>query len=229
LPQELKARFTGRGLIARKHIGGNKLYKTIIFDFDGTIADSEQTVDKILEGLAERYKFDNLSPKEFKHKAGLPLLKKVRMLFFVRKVELEFKKLYGENISSIKAFDNMINILTRLHGAGYQLAVISSNTRPNIEKFLRLNGVSLDIPVLGSKGLFGKHKAIRAFIESSLCTSRDVLYVGDEIRDIKACKKAGVDIAFVKWGLDGDEDVGYLKPEYCVSTPEELGNILFEH
>jgi phosphoglycolate phosphatase len=204
------------------------MYNYIIFDFDGTIADSDKVVNEILSNLAIKYRIHNLSPKEFKHKSELSLIKKIKMLLFIHKVETEFKIQYGKNVSSIKAFDNVLSIINQINKAGYKLAVISSNTKPNIDSFFRLNNISFDIIVLSSKGLFGKHKSITNFLQEHNCTKDSVLYIGDEIRDIKACNKSGVDIAFVKWGLDGNEDISAFKPKFIISTPEELLGILLE-
>jgi phosphoglycolate phosphatase len=198
------------------------MYKYIIFDFDGTIADSDKTVNDILSDLAVKYHFDRVSPKVFKHKSELSFPKKIKMLLFIHRVESEFKNRYGEAIASIKAFDHMLAVISQIHDAGYTIAILSSNTKSNIEKFFQINQVPFGMKVLPSKGLFGKHKAITGFMKESLCGPKDVLYVGDEIRDIKACKKSGVDIAFVRWGLDGDEDISILKPNYVISSPQEL-------
>jgi phosphoglycolate phosphatase len=91
-----------------------------------------------------------------------------------------------------------------------------------------LNNINFEIIVLSSKGLFGKHKAITNFLKEYQCVPDDILYVGDEIRDIKACKKSGVDIAFVRWGLDGNEDIYDLSPKYIISTAGELENIILK-
>lgn len=53
-----------------------------------------------------------------------------------------------------------------------------------------------------------------------------ILYVGDELRDIEACKRAGVTVVWVDWGLDLPETVRGANPEYMVSKPEEIYKII---
>ena len=53
----------------------------------------------------------------------------------------------------------------------------------------------------------------------------EVLYVGDEIRDINAAKNAGIDIASVGWGYNTVESLKKHKPEYLITEPSELINI----
>ena len=115
-----------------------------------------------------------------------------------------------------------------LHEAGFPLVFITSNTEGNIREFFRIHRFAPPVTVLSSEGLFGKHKAIRTFLKQHRCAKNDVLYIGDEIRDIKACRKAGINIAFVEWGLDGDEDLGSLKPKFRVKSPTKLRDILMK-
>ena len=50
----------------------------------------------------------------------------------------------------------------------------------------------------------------------------NVLYVGDEVRDIEAAKKAGIRIAAVTWGYNSKKALEAYKPDYLVTKPEEL-------
>lgn len=202
------------------------MYQYILFDFDGTIADSEQVVYENLTHLCGKYGFHKFSYEEFKPYAPLSIWKKMSLLLFLRKIEWEFKQLYGERIDAIQAFDCMPEVLSFLQAAGYRLAILSSNTVSNIEKFLAFYQINLDIPVFSSRGLYAKHRSIRKFLKQHACLPEALLYVGDERRDIRACQKAGVDIAFVTWGLDGKKDTRKLKPTYRISTPLELLSIL---
>jgi phosphoglycolate phosphatase len=52
----------------------------------------------------------------------------------------------------------------------------------------------------------------------------DILYVGDEIRDVKACEKVNVDIAFANWGVDAGEDLNGYSVKCILNNPSELSN-----
>lgn len=199
-----------------------EMYDRLIFDFDGTIADSREIVDELLGALILEHRLNRITVKEIKHKSDLSVIQKIKLLIFIRKVDSEFKELYHENIERIYPVDGIIDVLKRLDQKGIRLSILSSNTKSNIEAFLCLHGISFITDIISVEGLFGKHKAIR----KACSASEKVLYIGDEIRDIKACNKAKVDIAFVKWGLDGDEDIGGLKTRYIVNEPQELLNLV---
>lgn len=210
----------------RNDLKGMTMYNAVIFDFDGTIADSSAQVDRILDRLAIRYHFQGLSARDFKHREGLSFLKMIRMLLFIRKVGTEFKRRYGEYLGLIQPFDRMLDLLAAVSSAGYPLVIISSNTEANIREFFRMHHFGENMTVLSSEGLFGKHKAIRRYLRQTGHRAGDVLYVGDEIRDIHACHKAGINIAFVTWGLDGKEDVCDLMPRYIIDDPDQLRDII---
>jgi len=204
------------------------MYRYFIFDFDGTVANSGALVEQIIGKLAADNTVKMVSAKEFKHREGLSVLKKLRLLLFIRRVGGDFKDMYAQHLASIPPFAGMLELLVALHEAGFPLVFITSNIEGNIREFFRINRFTPPVTVLSSEGLFGKHKAIRSFLKQYQCAKEDVLYIGDEIRDIKACRKAGIDIAFVEWGLDGDEDLMGLKPKYRVKSPTKLRDILMK-
>ncbi|MEL7609388.1 MAG: HAD-IA family hydrolase [Bacillota bacterium] len=197
-------------------------YKSIIFDFDGTLADSSNVVNEILGKLTAKYHYTKFNPKELKHRGASSLLKKIQMLWFLAKANKEFKQMYGESISRIRLYDGILQMLQSLSGCSYHFVILSSNSVENIQAFLKMNAIEFSFSILTAKGLFGKHKIIKDYMAKQNCAVSDILYIGDEIRDIRACNKAGVDIAFVKWGMDSDEEIGGLHVKYIAETPSDL-------
>ena len=70
--------------------------------------------------------------------------------------------------------------------------------------------------------LTGKSTHLRAIRKTFSLDLGDMLYVGDEIRDIKAAKKAGVAMAAVTWGFNSAESLQAESPEHLLSAPHEL-------
>ena len=54
----------------------------------------------------------------------------------------------------------------------------------------------------------------------------NILYVGDTIGDIEASRKAGIRVAAVTWGYNTKESLEAAKPDFLISQPEELLNII---
>ena len=54
----------------------------------------------------------------------------------------------------------------------------------------------------------------------------EVIYVGDELRDIIACKKVGIKVIWVGWGYDVEDVVKQEYPDYIVHIPNEILGIV---
>ena len=70
--------------------------------------------------------------------------------------------------------------------------------------------------------LSGKAKHLKSIMRTFSLEPEEILYVGDEIRDVKACKKVGIPIAAVTWGFNAKEALAETQPEYLFDTPQEL-------
>jgi len=70
--------------------------------------------------------------------------------------------------------------------------------------------------------LFGKGKILKRVLKKYEFFKRNVVYVGDEVRDIDAAREAGIKIVSVSWGFNSKEVLGSNKPNYIVDTPAEL-------
>ncbi|MEJ6580185.1 MAG: HAD hydrolase-like protein [Akkermansiaceae bacterium] len=55
---------------------------------------------------------------------------------------------------------------------------------------------------------------------------REMIYVGDEVRDVKAAHKAGVNIAGVTWGFNTRRSLAELEPRWLLSDPEDLSKLI---
>jgi phosphoglycolate phosphatase len=70
--------------------------------------------------------------------------------------------------------------------------------------------------------LFGKDKLITKFLKKYNLNASEILYVGDETRDIVACQKVGVKIAWVEWGYDTKEAAAAVNPDYLAASPRDI-------
>ena len=55
-----------------------------------------------------------------------------------------------------------------------------------------------------------------------------MLYIGDELRDVKASQKAGVPIAAVTWGFNSKESLAACSPDYLFDSPADFLRLLSE-
>ncbi|EFI66807.1 HAD-IA family hydrolase [Lysinibacillus sp. HST-98] len=204
--------------------------KHIIFDFDGTLADSTAVFASAWNTLAQKYKFKGIELKEIDTLKKLSISERSKLFDFpMYKLPMilpQFYKLYRQSLNDVHLFEGMKEVLIEINKRGYKILIISSNSKENILEFLKMNGIHCVADVLCSNRIFGKDKVMKKFLKEANVDSSDVVYIGDEQRDIVACKKAGVPIIWVEWGYDAKEVVQNEEPEYSVTTPQEILEII---
>ena len=202
------------------------MVKYVIFDFDGTLADSKKAFISSWNTLAEKYNYQEVKFEDIESMKNLSLKERGKQLNFpmikVPFVLPKLYKIYRNMIHEIRLFDGIKDMLAAVDKKGYKSVIISSNSKENIELLLEANKIDSISSVICSSRIFGKDKLIRKFLRENRLGPSEVIYVGDEQRDIIACKKAGVKIIWVGWGYDSIDLVKDLKPDYKVKTPAEI-------
>jgi phosphoglycolate phosphatase-like HAD superfamily hydrolase len=57
-------------------------------------------------------------------------------------------------------------------------------------------------------------------------SSEEVIYVGDETRDIEASKKINIKVIAVSWGFNSGEVLAKHNPDFLIHKPSELIEVL---
>lgn len=204
------------------------MLKYIIFDFDGTLVDSKEHSIEVINKLAQKYQFQNLTKEQIAKLSRYSIAERCRMMNFpLYKIPfafIEFLLLYKEGTDQLQLFPGIKELLTNLEDANYKLAVISSNTEENIKQSLHKNKIENVDDILVAS-IFGKDKVIKKFLKKHSLKASEVLYVGDELRDILACERAGIKIAWVSWGFDSIEVTKENKPDFYAHQPQDIFSI----
>jgi len=201
---------------------------TIIFDFDGTIADSFTHVLEIAQDLIGQHQ--PLSKQEIERLRGMSAFQIAKELK-IRPWKMPFLVGWGRRrmrseMSEIKAFVGMPEVITRLSADRHKLYIMSSNSVQNIKPFLERHGMGREfIKIYGGVGIFGKAHVLRKLIKRNNADTADTFYVGDEVRDVEAAKHAGVRIISVTWGYNNEKSLAARAPDYVVKKPAEINEI----
>jgi phosphoglycolate phosphatase len=203
----------------------------IIFDFDGTIADTFDLAMEIYNRIAPEYNcrpagpedhelLRTKKPQELLKTYGVSSLKLLTLLLRIRK-EL------SRHIPDIKLVTGMDASLREIRNAGYRMGILTSNSATNVRMFLDINHLShLFDFVYSGKSLMGKEKVIRRLLIHETISTDRVIYVGDETRDIEASKHAGIPVVAVSWGLNRRDVLASLSPDQIADEPHELAGCL---
>ncbi|MDN7228037.1 HAD-IA family hydrolase [Planococcus sp. N064] len=199
---------------------------TIIFDFDGTLADSMPLFMQAWNTYAGQFSYLPVSEKDLAASRNLTIQQRAKKYGFpMHKIPVILPKVYQyfkAHMNEVALFDGIKEMLEALAKNGYRIVIISSNAKENIELFLKQEGIETVSQVLTSSRIFGKDTVIRKYMKQQNVTPAQLLYVGDEVRDIVACNKVAVPFAWVSWGLDGFELIEKERPKFIVHTPQEL-------
>jgi len=205
------------------------MLKYIIFDFDGTLADSKEVFISVYNQIADKHDYRQIEPGNLQYLRTLTITERCRYLkvpmYRIPFLATEFLSRYKQALDRVKLFDGIRELLLGLNALGLETAIISSNAEHNIAGFLSANEIGSVSKIYCSSNLFGKVKLINGFLKKYKLGPEQVIYVGDEVRDIVACKKAGVKIVWVDWGYDGRETAVSEKPDYMVSSPSQILNL----
>lgn len=206
-------------------------YKLVIFDFDGTLADTFPWFTAVLNDVAARYRFRRVEAHEVDGLRGYSArqlldhlgIKPWKLPFIAR----HMRRLATDDGEPAPLFPGCDAMLRELSAAGFVLAIVSSNTERNIRRALGPELSALFSHFACGAGLFGKAAkfrqiARRAGIEHDLC-----LCIGDEIRDGEAAREAGMAFGAVGWGFTNPAALETLAPEFLFADRGEIVPRLF--
>ena len=201
--------------------------KVIIFDFDGTIADTYQAIVNITNNLSSEFGYQPLAPE------ALQLLKNLSSKDIVKQSDISLFKLpfllkrirseLGKQIEGLEPITGIPEVLQELKRQNYILGIITSNAKDNVMAFLLKQKLAhlFDFIYSGTT-VFGKHRVINKTMRNYKFAKEEVIYVGDETRDIRSAKKSNVGIIAVSWGFNSDKILSQYQPNFLVEKPSDI-------
>jgi len=199
----------------------------IIFDFDGTLADTLDAVVRITNRLSGEFGYlptnpetlaqiQNLSSWQIIQQSGISLFK---LPFLLKRVISEL----NQDLQLIHLFPSIPEILRQLQAQNYPLYIITSNSKINVNIILsRYDLVDSFRNIYSGISLFGKYKIINQLLYREKIKPQQAIYIGDETRDINAAKQSKIKSIAVSWGYNSAEILAQHHPDALISHPSEL-------
>ena len=206
-------------------------YKCVVFDFDGTLADTEEKTFNIYNDMAEKYKYRKITKEELQHIKNLhikEIMEIVDIPFYkLPRVLSEGQKRMRATMEDIRAFypeiKTFMDDLTQI--TEYR-GILTSNIEKTVQSFLRHYRLEEDIDFIMCSALLSKEKKIKKVLKKYDLKKEELLYVGDETRDIESCHRAGVDVVAVKWGYNTPKALERCNPTYMVDHTTDILTIV---
>jgi phosphoglycolate phosphatase len=209
---------------------GTSLCLTLIFDFDGTIADTLSAIIRLVNEHAEEFHIKPLAETdvdELRGMSNLDIIKKYKVpLVKVPYLALRAQKELNQRIGEMSLFPGIKELVLDLKRRGFRLGILTSNSRENVQKFLRAQVLDVFDFIHAEQNFFGKNWALLHLLKKFNLKKEEVIYVGDEVRDIEACQKVNIAVIAVSWGFHRRKLLQDKLPTYLVDSPDEILDIV---
>ncbi len=206
--------------------------KTILFDLDGTLIDTNELIQESFKHTFSQYGY-SFTDREILQFNGPPLTH----TFSALNPELvdDMIATYREhNLAHhndyVKAFPHVQEVLQALSNNGMKMGIVSAKMRPGVELGLEVTGIrgffdaiitidDVHHPKPHPEPVLKAMKHIGGMAETTLM-------VGDNYHDIESGKNAGVKTAAVAWSLKGEAFLQSFKPTYVLQDMRDLLDVV---
>ncbi|WGL59172.1 HAD-IA family hydrolase [Pigmentibacter sp. JX0631] len=204
--------------------------KIAVFDFDGVIADSYKAILEVIKEISKIKNIPPLTQEDILNKSTKDLFKYLKIRWYeIPKYYKLAKKIVNLNKNLITLNPQITEMFQNLNKDKIEVIILSSNSTDLILNFVKtnLNYVNFKA-IIGDVSLFKKSKKIKEVMKCFGIKNADMIYIGDEVRDVLAARKAEVLSIAVLWGKENAALLSKEKPNFIVSTGKELSEILNE-
>lgn len=210
--------------------------KTILFDFDGTVANTNRLIIDSWQHVFRTVYGKEADEADIKATFGEPLGVSMVKNFPDMNPEdaIDMYRSHQKDIyeEMIEPFPGMAELLKGLKEKGYQVGIVTSRLRNSTMIGLRKFGLAETADCIVTCEDTDKHKPDPApaliALEKLSAKAEETLMVGDSMFDIKCAHNAGIEAVMVGWAeaITEADLTGPDRPEYCIEKAEDLYDIL---
>lgn len=201
--------------------------RLIIFDFDGTLGDSQKLITDTMLATIERLNLPMRSREECARTIGLPLKECFSSIIPMTDEQAEeCAKVYSEifNVKNVpgvvKAFPGVVETLERLSSQGILMSIASSRSHRTLAKLMDELDLSKYITYLiAADDVVEKKPAAESVLKTLRhfnIEAHETLVVGDTEFDILMGRNAGTHTCGVTYGNGSRESLETAKAEWIV-------------
>jgi phosphoglycolate phosphatase len=214
-------------------------FKGIIFDLDGTLADTLEDIADSVNRVLVSNGYPRHSPDKYKTLVGKGLDNLIgsSLPAEARKPEIISRCLkglmedYKENcLVKTKLYDGIEQLLNMLERNNISMAVLSNKAEPLTKKIAdSLAGNIPFVNVMGARSDFPKKPdpAAALFISEKMGISpEEMIYMGDTDVDMITAKSAGMYAVGVLWGFRSGEELLANGADVLLEHPEDLSRVI---
>jgi len=206
-------------------------YRLLVFDWDGTLADSTAVIRRALQRAAADLGYPVPADREASYIIGMslrpalqhaiPALRESDLPRLTERYRHHF--LAGE--SEIALFDGIVQLLDRLRGQGFELAIATGKSRRGLDRALAQMGLADRFAATrcADEGFAKPHPGmLYALYERLAIDPREALMIGDTTHDLELAENAGSDAIGVTWGA---HEVALLRGRRAVALVDSVAEL----
>ncbi|WP_303871330.1 HAD hydrolase-like protein [Acetobacterium wieringae] len=213
-------------------------YSHILFDLDGTLIDSKDTIRRSMEYALKKMNVPNPEISNIEPLIGPPMLKTLQEVygFSLAEARIGYDFYLEEYVGNGQMYQAQLyhgvkETIQTLHQKGLFLGVATTKNETNARKIVE--SLKLDISVSRVYGTYNdgtrsnKKEIITSLLEDNGVTDfANALMVGDRHFDIIGAREVGIDSVGVTYGCGSDEELRQAGATHLASSIIELLEIV---
>lgn len=207
-----------------------KRYRLVIFDFDGTLADTFSWFVRKMDSVADHFGLERVAPKDVEALRGhsaRQIIEKLRIpMWKVPLIARHIRRLARKERDHVRLFDGIDRLIESLSGNGVTLAIVSSNAEQVVREALGEATAQHVRHFACGASLFGKAGLFRKVVARARLPREETICIGDEIRDAEAARAVGLAFGAVAWGFNHVEALLAQKPDALFYQVDDILNAL---
>lgn len=210
--------------------------KTVLFDLDGTLLDTERDFTQILNNQLASYKLAPVNPLQVRNTVSSGARSLIKLGFKIDESHENFAAYLEELLdryqtkilqSECVLFPGISNLLKALDRTDCPWGIVTNKpsrfTLPLIEKFPALQSTAVVVCADQLSNSKPDPEGILLACEKMRSLPENTLYVGDHPKDVLAAANAGATSLAVRWGyLPPEHPIEEWNADWIINHPDEI-------
>ena len=210
--------------------------RLVIFDWDGTLMDSEQHIVASMHGAMDRLGIPRLPAAQVRNIIGLGMREAIEALFpnqvdedFARRFVAAYREFYFDPDAPQALFEGARRVLDTLHAHGRLLAVATGKSRRGLD--LALSYLDLADRFHASRcadetASKPDPRMLQEILAELSVAPEEAVMVGDTEYDLEMARRAGLQGIAVSYGVHEIQRLLAYAPRACLTDITQLPGVL---
>lgn len=211
------------------------MIRFLVFDFDGTLADTTEGILRTTEATVARMGLPAPDRAAVQQAIGLPLRGSLRAAGIPEDrleegADIYHVLFYEVAPKHVSIYPGVKEGLAMLAEAGYRMGIATSRSEPSLVMLLEEHGLRQYFEILGTVGCVSNPKPapdlVRWVLDRFGASPRESVVIGDTIYDVQMGKAAGCSTVAVPYGNHTEELLRSSSPDRIIHDLRELPPLL---